>query len=92
MRSGTAQLAIMMALGIPIVAIVGGLFVEALKVLKGKPSSKTAELSQEETRLIQDVHQGLVRMEKRVEALETILMDRARPASTPRAEQPAGKD
>ena len=34
------------------------------------------DLEGDETRLIQEIYQGLVRMEKRVEALETILLDK----------------
>lgn len=36
-------------------------------------SSRTA--SQQEATMIQEIYQGLDRMEKRIEALETILMD-----------------
>ena len=32
----------------------------------------------DETRLIQELHGGLLRMEKRIEALETILLERER--------------
>jgi phage shock protein B len=37
-----------------------------------------SELDADETRLMQEIHQGLSRMEERVEALETILIDRER--------------
>ena len=30
----------------------------------------------EESRMVQEIHQGLVRMEERISALETILLDR----------------
>ena len=40
----------------------------------------------DETRMMQEIYHGLSRMEKRVEALETILLDRARQADEPRAE------
>ena len=32
----------------------------------------------DETRLIQELHEGLIRMEKRIDALETILLERER--------------
>jgi phage shock protein B len=32
----------------------------------------------DETRVIQELHEGLLRMEKRIEALETILLERER--------------
>ncbi|GAB4333640.1 MAG: hypothetical protein Kow0099_05500 [Candidatus Abyssubacteria bacterium] len=62
-----------------IVAIVAIIFTFILSVLrlKGGGSVRQGEpLNADETRLIQELHQGLAKMEKRVEALETILMDR----------------
>jgi len=35
-----------------------------------------ARLDEEEARIGQELHQGLARMEKRIEALETLLLDR----------------
>ncbi len=35
----------------------------------------SADRQQEETRLIQELHQGLSRLESRVESLETLLME-----------------
>ena len=52
-------------------------FVLALKKLQGSGSiRRRSELDAEETRLMQEIHQGLSRMEERIEALETILLDR----------------
>jgi len=39
----------------------------------GRNQSKAE--SQEETRMIQEIHHGLMRMEERVESLETLLLD-----------------
>jgi TM2 domain-containing membrane protein YozV len=36
------------------------------------------QLSTDETRMIQELHQGSFRMEERIEALETIILDRER--------------
>ncbi|MEW5726016.1 MAG: phage-shock protein [Thermodesulfobacteriota bacterium] len=64
----------LLVFGFPIV-VVGGLFlVWALKIAKGHKE----DLGAEETRLIQEIHMGLTRMEERIEALETILLDRER--------------
>jgi phage shock protein B len=66
-----------LALMIPIVAILCGTFLATLRVLKGQPRSGAGNVGdQDETRLIQDIYQGLLRMEERVEALETLLLDR----------------
>ena len=37
--------------------------------------SQSKAESQEETRMIQEIHHGLMRMEDRVESLETLLLD-----------------
>jgi hypothetical protein len=39
-------------------------------------SSKNARLDADETRMIQEIHHGLQSMVKRVESLETIIIDR----------------
>jgi phage shock protein B len=59
-------------------AIVGGTILIAIKIIKGGVSRKDQKLQTEEARLIQEIYQGLTQMEKRVEALETILLDRER--------------
>jgi len=72
------RLAIIMIFGIPLAAIVGGFVIEGLKIMKGDSSRQDGKLRAQETKLIQEIHQGLSRMEERVEALETILLDRER--------------
>jgi len=52
-------------------------FVLALKRIQiGGSMRDSGRLSSNETRLIQEIHQGLTKMEERVEALEMILLDR----------------
>jgi phage shock protein B len=41
-------------------------------------SSQGSDMDKEETEILNDLHRGLVRMEKRIEALETILMEKRR--------------
>jgi phage shock protein B len=71
-------LAILLVFGIPIVAIVGGIFLSALKILKGDSGRKAKTNDAEEARMIQDIYHGLTKMEQRVEALETLLLDKQR--------------
>ena len=59
-------------------AIIGSTVLMAIKILKGGLSRKGQRLQAEETRMIQEMYQGLSRMEERVEALETIILDRER--------------
>lgn len=62
---------------IPIVAILGGVFLSALKILKGG-SRQASRNDSEEAQLIQEVYRGLQQMEQRIDALETIILERSR--------------
>lgn len=59
-------------------AIVGSTILMAIKILKGGLSRKGQRFQAEEARMIQEMYRGLSRMEERVEALETIILDRER--------------
>lgn len=48
------------------------------QVMQNQRPGRMAQSDEEDIRIIQEIHQGLERMEKRVEALETILLDRVR--------------
>ena len=67
-----------LALLIPIIAILGSIFLSALKITKGSDRRSSRPEETEETRIIQDVYRGLQKMEDRIDALETILMDMER--------------
>ncbi len=62
-------------------AIVGSTILMAIKILKGDVSRKGQKYQTEEARMIQEIYQGFSRMEERVEALETIILDRKRKES-----------
>jgi phage shock protein B len=74
-------LAILLIFGTPLAAVVGGCCLKALKILKGTAPGQSQHVSTEETKLMQELYQGLARMEERVEALETLLLDRERKES-----------
>ena len=57
-------------------AVLGSTFLITIKILKGGFSRKDQMRQNEEARMIQEIYQGLSRMEERVDALETILLDR----------------
>jgi phage shock protein B len=59
-------------------AIIGSTVLIAMKILKGSLSRKGRGTETEETRMIQEIYRGLSRMEERVEALETILLEKKR--------------
>jgi phage shock protein B len=67
-----------LALCIPLAAIVGGIFLAALKIMKGESRRSSNSNDAEEARMIQDIYHGLVKMEQRVESLETLLLDKQR--------------
>jgi len=54
-------------------AVIGLTIVISIKLLRGGSSRKDQA---EDSKLIQEIYQGLSRMEQRVETLETILLDR----------------
>lgn len=78
MYLNTGQLAVMMVFGIPLAAVIGGIFLAALKILRGSGGKVSAAERDEETRLIQDIYQGLQKMDERIEALETIFLEKER--------------
>ncbi len=72
------MLAVILVFAIPLVAVMGGVLIAIIKVLKRDRSAGSKRLNEEEARMMQEVYQGLEKMEQRIEALETILIDRTR--------------
>jgi phage shock protein B len=59
-----------------VLAIIPVTIVLAIRLLKGGISRTDREKQAQEAKMIQEIYQGLSRMEERVETLETILLDR----------------
>ena len=57
-------------------AIIGGTIIMAIKLLKGDISREERKVRAEEAKMIQEIYQSLPRMEQRIEALETLVLDR----------------
>jgi phage shock protein B len=57
-------------------AIIPVTIVFAIRFLKGGFSRTDQKKQAEEAKMIQEIYQGMSRMEERVETLETILLDR----------------
>ena len=57
-------------------AIIGGTFLMAIRIIKGGVSRKDRDWSSKEARMVQEIYQGLNNLEERAESLETILLDR----------------
>lgn len=69
-------LAGIMPLLVPIVAIVCVTILIATRRSRGGMNRRDRAHWEEETRIMQEMHDDLARMENRIEALETILMER----------------
>ncbi len=61
-----------------LLATVCGTILVAMKLRHGSLSVKSREAQAEEAATIQEIYQGLTQMEKRVESLETLLMEKQR--------------
>lgn len=59
-------------------AIIGSTILMGIKIIKSGISSKDRKTQGDEARLIQEIYQGLAHMEERVEALETIILNKER--------------
>jgi hypothetical protein len=68
-------LAVLFIFGFPFLLVGGFFLIWALKIVKGEAVRRNEQFQSEETRLIQELHQGLTKMEKRIEVLETIILD-----------------
>lgn len=68
-----------MGLMIGLVAVLlifgGPIFLIALAILKGGKTKKGQMMEADEARKAQEIYQGITRMEKRIEALETIILE-----------------
>lgn len=61
---------------IPIVAIICGTIIAITKNKQEKDRAQGNTFSEEETRIMREIHRSLEKMEQRVEALETIIINR----------------
>ena len=75
---GVLVLSIIFGGAILLLAIIGSTILMAIKIIKGGVSRKGQNIQTDEARMIQEIYQGLSRMEERVEALETIILDHER--------------
>lgn len=60
-----------------ILATIGFIVIMIIRVAKG-PVRKRERHDADETRIIQEIHHGLTKMNSRVEALETLVLDQDR--------------
>lgn len=76
--AGIAELVIVLGVVLIFFTFIFSIIVIFVKLLKGGASKNVQKGHTDEARMIQEIYQGLARMEERVESLETILMERER--------------
>jgi len=74
----TGTITVILIFGTGLVAVTGKAIVSILKTLRENPGPEARRAMDDEIQLMQDLAQGLERMEERIDALETILQDRGR--------------
>ena len=75
---GVIALSIIFGGSILILAIIGSTILMAVKIFKGTVSKRGQQNQTDEAKMIQEIYKGLSLMEERLEALETIILDRQR--------------
>ena len=77
MMTGALIVGLCIGGAILLIATLGLLIIGIIRAAKtGGLSKKEKQAHAEETKMIQDIYHGLSKMEERVEALETILIER----------------
>ena len=57
-------------------AVIGSTILMGLKIVKGGVRPQEQKTQTDEARIIQEIYQGLARMENRVEVLETLIIEK----------------
>lgn len=62
---------------VPVIALIllGAALIAGVNSLRGQPRRGDRAQRDQETELIQEIHQGFTKMEQRITSLETILLD-----------------
>ncbi len=74
----TVIVGIVLSAAILCLALIVATILAVIRLAQGGLSRKSREARSEEARMVQEMYRGLSRMEERVSALETILMDKQR--------------
>lgn len=74
----TGLVAVLLAFGIGFLAVSGGLFIGFVKMLRQTRTSRNSAGDAEEAKAFQDMQRSLRRMEERIEALETLMIENSK--------------
>lgn len=69
----TAVAIVLIAVGLPVIGIT---LIQLAKIITGGASRSQRNAGGDETALMQQIHSTLTRLEKRIDTLETIVLDR----------------
>lgn len=61
-----------------LLAIIPVTILSAIKIIKGRVPGRNQALADEEAKMIQEIYRSMEKMEARVEALETLLLEKER--------------
>ena len=73
-----AIIAVSGVIAVMVLVTIGCMMSLIIRAFRGGGSKRSGKTEAEETRLIQEIHHGLVKMESRIESLETLLLDTER--------------
>ncbi len=74
--TAVAIVGLIFAFILAVLGLIFGSVISLARIGRGGSIRKGEQFHADETRTIQEIHQGLSRMEKRVESLETILLEK----------------
>lgn len=74
----STALSIIVLIGVGFLVVTFLVLLALLSLFAGRRGRRDRHLDADEARVMQEIHQGLERMEKRVETLETLLCERER--------------
>lgn len=58
-----------------VLATIGFTVILIIRTAKGSPARRAEKMDANEARVIQEIHAGLTKMDKRIESLETLILD-----------------
>jgi len=58
-----------------ILATIGFTIILIIRTAKGSPVRRSEKMDASDTKVIQEIYQGLTKMDKRIESLETLILD-----------------
>lgn len=58
-----------------VLATIGFIVILIIRTAKGSPARRAEKMDANEARIVQEIHAGLTKMDRRIESLETLILD-----------------